>query len=96
MQQLRHGFGELIDLAAVHRFHHGLLAREVPIQGADADYRAARDLFEAHVYSGLGERCLGSVNQQLSVAGGVSAGFARCGGRVFRFNRTTPDTVAVR
>jgi hypothetical protein len=77
---LRYGCGELFDFAAVHRFYHRLSAREVPIQGADADARAARDFFQAHVHPDLGEGRLGGIDQQLPVAGAVGAGLARVGG----------------
>jgi hypothetical protein len=90
-QQLRYGGGELFDFAAVNRFNHRLAAREVPIQGADPDASAARDFFQAHVHSDVGEPRLGSVNQQLPVAGAVGAGFSRCvGGLVIGFDRTAP------
>jgi hypothetical protein len=91
LQQLRHGFGELFDFAAVHRFHHRISAGEVPIQRADADARATRDFFQAHVDADLGEAGLGGIDQQLPVAGAVGAGLARFGGGLeFRVDRTAP------
>jgi hypothetical protein len=88
---MRHRFGELLDFAAVHRFHHGLARREVPIQRADADTGAARDFFQAHSEAHLGESCLGGIDQELPVAGTVGAGLARVGGgRVFCVDRTAP------
>ena len=91
LQQLRHGFGELFDFAAVHRFHHRFPAREVPIEGADAHACAARDFFQAHVDAGFGEGGLGGFGQQLPIAGAVGAGLARFGsGCAFRVDRTAP------
>jgi hypothetical protein len=81
----------MFDLVAVHRFHHSLAAREVPIQGADADAGAARYFFQAHVQADLGESCLGGIDQQLPIAGAVGAGLARFGGGfAFRVDRTAP------
>ena len=89
LQQLRYGGGELFDLASINRFNHCLSAREVAIQSADADVRAARDFFQAHINSDFGEDRFGGVNQQLTVAGAVRARFACCwGGLVFRFDRS--------
>jgi hypothetical protein len=91
LEQLRYGSGELFDFAAVHRFHHRVSIREVPIQGADADGRTARDFLQAHVRADLGECGFGGIDQQLPVAGAVGARFARCGYRLtFRVDRPAP------
>src|ERR1700683_181316 len=69
----------MLDFASVNRFYNRLSAREMPIQGADADAGAARDLFQAHIQSDARKPCLGG------------AGFALRGSWVsFHDYRSTP------
>jgi hypothetical protein len=80
LQQLRYGFGELFNFAAIHRFYHCLPGGKVAVQSADTDTGASRDFFQAHVHAGIGEAGFGCVDQQLPVTGAVDTGLARFGG----------------
>ncbi len=90
LEQLRHGFGQLLDFAAVDRFHNRLSGWEMTIQRADADAGAARDFFQAHIQPDFREPRLGGVDQQLSISGTVGAGFARRGRCASRFTSIDP------
>ena len=63
LEQLRHGFGQLLDFAAVNRLHDRLSGREMTIQCADADAGAARDFFQAHIQPEFRKPGLGGVDQ---------------------------------
>jgi hypothetical protein len=63
-----------LDLVAVDSLKQRLPGREVPVQGADADIRPARDLLEGDVVgTPLGEGLGGPRQQMLVVAPGIGA-----------------------
>jgi hypothetical protein len=53
----------VFDFASVYGFHHRLSARKMPIERADADAGAARNVFQAHVQPDIRERRLRGVDQ---------------------------------
>ena len=75
-EELWDGFCKLFDFASVNRFDNRLSTREMAVECADADAGAARNFFQAHVQPDIRERRFGGVDQQLSIPGTVSAGFA--------------------
>ena len=81
LEELGHRFGKLLDFAPIHGFDHRLSAREMTIQRADTDTGAARDFFQAYIQPGVGESCLGGINEKLPIPGAVGARFADIEGR---------------
>jgi hypothetical protein len=64
----------------------------VTVQRADADASAPGDFFQADVDAGRGEGCLRIVDEQLPVAGAVSARFAGPGELRLGVDRISPDS----
>jgi hypothetical protein len=75
-EEFRDGFCKLFDLASIDRFDNRLSTREMAIECADADAGAARNFLQAHIEPDIRKRRFGGVDQQLSVPGTISAGFA--------------------
>jgi hypothetical protein len=68
--------GQLLDLPAVDRFDYRLAGRKVTVESADADAGAPRDLVQADVGPGAGERQLGRLEQPVAIAQRVGARLA--------------------
>ena len=67
---------QLLDLAAVDRLDNRVAGRKVAVEGADADAGPPRDLVQADLGSGAGERRLRRLEQKVAVAQRVGARLA--------------------
>ncbi len=68
--------GQLLNLAAIDRLHDCVAGGEVPVERADPNASAARDLVEGRLRPHFRKRRLGRLEQTVAVALGVGAGLA--------------------